>query len=209
MKKLLCLLSISFVFINIFGVLIYFSFNSDFYINHFDNTQITNPNLPDLQNAYSFIQNKADLNSNFSPLETSHLQDVQDIFTIIHYILLVSIILFGIITWFLIYRHKYNLIFKWLFIWSIISLSVILVLLLLTLIDFTYTFQIFHKLLFPQWNREFAEDSRLITLFPESFFIAISRSIFITISTISIFIITFYLIIKKILRKQNLSHWKF
>jgi uncharacterized membrane protein len=109
----------------------------------------------------------------------------------------ISLILFIFIALFLIYYHKYNIVFKWLLNWSIISLSVIWILLLATIFDFNSSFQYFHKLFFPQWNREFAENSRLITLFPESFFISISQNIFITISIVSIFIISVYLIIKK------------
>lgn len=201
MKKLIWLLSISFIFINIFGVLLYFSFNTNFYIKQFTPTQITDSNISDLKNIYSFLQNKTQLNTNFTQSEASHLKDVKIIFSIASYIFYISLILFIIIIVYFILSKKYNLIFKWLFIWSLLSLFIILIFLLATILNFTETFQLFHRIFFPQWNREFAENSRLITLFPESFFISISQNIFITISVISIFIVSVYLIIKKIPHK--------
>lgn len=198
MKKLIWLLSISFIFINTFGVLLYFSFNTNFYLNQFSPNQVTDSKISDLENVYSFLQNKTQLNDNFTALETSHLKDVKSIFSIVNYIYYISLILFISIIVYFILSKKYNLILKWLFFWSLWSLSLILILLLATIFDFTATFQSFHRIFFPQWNREFAEDSRLIILFPESFFICISQNIFIAVSVIAIFIISIYLIIKKI-----------
>lgn len=204
MKKLIWLLSISFIFINILGILLYFSFNTNFYVKQFTPTQVTNSNLYDLQNVYSFLQNKTQLNSNFTPLEASHLQDVRVVFLIVNYIFYISLIFFITIIVYFILSKKYNLILKWFFIWSIFSLSIILILLFATIFDFTSIFQSFHRIFFPQWNREFAEDSRLITLFPESFFISISQSIFITISTVSIFVLLLYFTIKKISYRKKI-----
>lgn len=198
MKKSTILLSLLFFIINVLGIFIYFSLNVKLYVKYSEPSQITSWNITDLQNIYSFLQNKSDLNSHFTALEISHMQDVKNIFSIVHYIFIASLTLFIIIILYLIYLHQYNQIFKWLFIWSIISLSIILLLLISTIFDFTSTFQSFHKIFFPQWNRTFAEESRLITLFPESFFIAISQNIFITISAISTSIISIYFIIKKI-----------
>jgi len=198
MKKLIWLISISFVFINIFGVLLYFSFNPNFYIKHFNTEQITDFRLSDFKSTYSFLQNKSELNNHFTVLEKSHLQDVKEIFSVVYYIFWISIILFFISSLFLIYIRKYSLIFKWLFIWSIISLSIMLIAILAITIDFTFIFQSFHKLFFPQWNREFAENSRLITLFPETFFRSIIYKIFSNIFWISMIIIWLFLITKKL-----------
>jgi integral membrane protein (TIGR01906 family) len=198
MKKLTILLSLLFFIINVLSIFIYFSLNVKLYVKYSEPSQITSSNITDLQNVYSFLQNKSDLNTHFTPLEISHMQDVKTIFSIVNYIFIVSLFIFIIIIVYLIYLHKYKQIFKWLFIWSIVSLSIMLLLLISTIFDFTSTFQSFHKIFFPQWNRTFAEDSRLITLFPESFFIAISQNIFITISAISTAILSIYFIIKKI-----------
>jgi len=198
MKKSTILLSLLFFIINVLGIFIYFSLNVKLYIKYSEPSQITSWNITDLQNIYSFLQNESDLNSHFTALEISHMQDVKKIFSIVHYIFIASLTLFIIIILYLIYSHQYNQILKWLFIWSIVSLSLMLLLLISTILDFTSTFQSFHKIFFPQWNRTFGEESRLITLFPESFFIAISQNIFITISAISTAIISIYFIIKKI-----------
>ena len=189
MKKLTRVLSLSFFLINVIGIFTYFWLNVNLYIKYSETSQITSTNMIDLQNAYDFLKNKVGLNNNFTTLEASHLQDVKNIFSIVYYIFQISLILFVVITLFFIFSHQYNQIWKWLFIWSIISLSIVLLLLILTVSDFTSSFQVFHKIFFPQWNRTFAEDSRLITLFPESFFISISKSIFLTISVISVSII--------------------
>lgn len=197
MKKLTWIISISFSFVTIFASLLYFSFNLDFYKSHSGQTQITSSTISDTQNIYNFLQNKTALNYNFTSLEKSHLQDVKNIFSIAYYIFWISLSWFIIITLYFILSKNYNQIFKWLFIWSIISLSIIWILLFATIFDFSSSFQVFHKIFFPQWNREFAESSRLITLFPESFFIAISRTIFITISVISLFAMLTSFLIKK------------
>ncbi|MCF7834867.1 DUF1461 domain-containing protein [Candidatus Gracilibacteria bacterium] len=197
------LISISFILINILGISIYFSFNPNFYLKHFDTPQITNINKTDIQNIYSFLQNKSDLNNNFTALEASHLRDVQKIFSIIYYILRISILVFVLNVSFLIYSKKSNQILKLLFIGSIITLSFILVLIFTTALNFRLSFNIFHEIFFPQGNRSFPIDSNLIKLFPESFFILISQKIFYTISIISLIIIIFYLIKKKTSREVN------
>lgn len=186
MKKYSRIIWLLFAIINIFGVLIYFWFNTSFYINHFSPTIISKSDLSDMQSVYNYIQNQSDLTPNFTSWEVSHLYDVKVIFQYIVYILYVAISIFIIITLFLIFIQKYKIIYRWFFIGSIISLSIIFVLLLAIMLDFNYSFRIFHYLLFPQWNREFSANSRLITLFPESFFNSISQSIFVTIISISL-----------------------
>lgn len=186
MKQYSRIIWLSFAIINIFGVLIYFWFNTNFYINHFSPTIISQSDMSDMQSVYNYIQNQSDLTSNFTSSEISHLYDVKVIFQYVVYILYATISIFIIITLFLIFLQKYKIIYRWLFIGSIVSLSIIFVLLLAIILDFNYSFRVFHYLLFPQWNREFSADSRLITLFPESFFDSISQSIFITIIIISL-----------------------
>jgi uncharacterized membrane protein len=188
MKKYGWILWLLFAIINIFGVLIYFWFNTKFYINHFGTTIIQESDLSDMQSVYNFLQNQSDLTDNFTLSEISHLHDVKTIFQYIIYTLYAAVSIFIIITLFLIYHQKYKIIYRWLFIGAIISLSIIF-LLLAIILDFNYSFRIFHYVLFPQWNREFAADSRLIILFPESFFYSISKSIFMTIIIISLIFI--------------------
>ena len=109
---LVWLLSISFVFLSIFGVLIYFSFNVNFYKNHSGQSQVTSTNISDLESVYSFLQNKEALNNNFGSLELSHLQDVKKIFSIAHYVFWISIAIFISIALFFILSSKYKPIFR-------------------------------------------------------------------------------------------------
>lgn len=197
MKKVFWIISVLFVFVNIFGVLLYFSFNLDFYKKQFTSIEITEFTISNVKNVYDFIQNKSELNSSFNAEESSHLEDVKNIFSIVIVAFRILLLLLVITLIYCLFLSKNSIVIKWIFLWSTISLILMLLLFLAIVVNFGSSFDVFHKLLFPQGNWSFSADSQLIILFPESFFVSISKSIFLSISIISVFFMSIATLMKR------------
>lgn len=76
---------------------------------------------------------------------------------------------------------------------SIFSLAFLVLLVLLVLINFTASFDVFHRIFFPQGNWIFPYDSLLITLFPSNFFFSMAKkTIIINSAIITIFILVLW-----------------
>jgi hypothetical protein len=203
MKKLLFFFCILHVFISSIGILLLFSLNQNSYSRYLESNKQTKINILQVQNVYDFLENKSDLNPNFEKLEALHLQDVKNIFTILEYILLLSTLIFISIVVFWVYTGTYHLIFRWLILWSIGTIILVVIVLSFIFLDFVQSFQVFHKIFFPEWNRMFPEESLLIQLFPESFFRMIIQIILLRIFIVSVLTITILSLIKKILQKAG------
>lgn len=200
MKKVFWIISVLFVFVNIFGVLLYFSFNLDFYKKQFTSIELTESRISNVRNVYEFIQNKSELNSSFNAEESSHLKDVKNIFNIVIVGFWILLPLLVITLIYCLFLSKHSIVIGWVLLWSIISLILILLLFLAIVVNFGSSFDVFHKLLFPQGNWSFSSDSQLIILFSESFFISISKSIFLSISIISVFFMSISTLLKRTLK---------
>lgn len=200
MKKLVWILSLCVLIVNIFGVLQIFSFSFSFYKAHFSPIEISQSNILNVGNVYDFLQDKNPISAEFTESEYKHLDDVKTIFNFIYFVFRISLFLFAGLSIYLISISKYSIVLNWLILWSIVSLLLMLFLMLFSVLDFQSTFNLFHELFFPQWNRSFQANSLLIQLFPESFFVSISRYIFLTISGISVFVMTSSIILKRILK---------
>ncbi len=139
----------------------------------------------ELKNILGFFSGEYNLSNNFSESEKQHMHDVKLIIFYIQTILLLSIL-------FLIYyfakqqnnRTKTKLI-KDINLSSKIVIAFGITLLIFILTSFNKTFELFHKIFFPQGNWSFPTNSWIITLFPQQFFINISIQIFITILGLS------------------------
>jgi len=69
--------------------------------------------ISDMQSVYNYIQNQSsDLTSNFTSSEINHLYDVKVIFQYIIYLLYAAILIFIIITLFLIFIQKHKIIYR-------------------------------------------------------------------------------------------------
>lgn len=201
MKKVFWIISVLFVFVNIFGVLLYFSFNLDFYKQQFTSIELTESRILNVKNVYDFIQNKSELNSSFNTEESSHLEDVKNIFSVVIVSFWILLLLLVITLIYCLFLSKHNsIVIDWIFLWSTISLILMLLLFLAIVVNFGSSFDVFHKLLFPQGNWTFSADSQLIILFPESFFVSISKSIFLSISIISVFFMSISMLLKRTLK---------
>ncbi len=131
---------------------------------------------PAQQNTINYLQNKEELQLNYTSSELSHLQDVKAVMNtanLVFYITLLAAIF--LLTYS--FRDKKQVIrlLRW---GGIATIIFILIILAAILISFSYTFTLFHQLFFPQGNWLFSADSLLIQAFPLEFFVRISYLIF-------------------------------
>jgi integral membrane protein (TIGR01906 family) len=143
------------------------------------------------ENTIGYLNdNTVTLLQNYTPLELSHLEDVQKVMSTADKIFYVSLVLSFIL---LIYGFKRKLLPKMLLYGGISIVSIIGLILLFSVISFNSSFTAFHEIFFPQGNWQFPSDSLLIQTFPLDFFIKIAFIIFIqTLCWGSLFIVVGY-----------------
>ena len=129
-------------------------------------------------NTINYLQNKEPLSVDYTKDETSHLNDVQKLmhFANNYFIFVLVIEIFLLIA---IYQIDKKQFYKPFLYGGIVSTAVLLLILLLTLIDFSSLFTLFHQIFFPQGNWMFPETGKLVNLFPAAFFYQITKEIFI------------------------------
>jgi integral membrane protein (TIGR01906 family) len=130
------------------------------------------------QSTISFLDNKAELNLNYTVNEASHLEDVKGVMKVVDYCFYLSLV---VVTFMITANKRKKEIIKKLFLYGGVSSLIFSGLtLLFTLLSFNFAFTAFHKIFFPQGNWLFPIDSLLIQTFPINFFITISARIMIT-----------------------------
>ena len=131
---------------------------------------------PVQENVFHFLAGKAELSSQFTAAETSHLEDVKVVMnyaTDVFYALLLGVTI--IIT----YSRKDKKILSQLFEYGgKVTILSMLIIGGLSALFFEKVFTLFHALFFPQGNWLFAANSIIIQTFPQDFFISISRNTF-------------------------------
>jgi len=153
------------------------------------------------EQTIDFLNNKQELDLNYTSSEVSHLKDVKGVMNLIDYLFYFRlIILILIITYYRKNKEQLMTLFKYGGFTTLILMGSFL---LFVLISFNSIFTIFHKILFPQGNWLFPSGSLLIQTFPIEFFIGISVKIFLlTIGLGSIFILLSYYL-KNVRSKRN------
>ncbi len=143
---------------------------------------------PQQENTINYLQAKESLALNYTAKELSHLEDVQEVMgnmDYAFYILLLAVTL--ILTY---YRKNKLQLGRLIFLGGLTTVIFLSLVLLLSVLDFSFVFTIFHQLFFPQGNWIFSPDSLLIRTFPGEFFAWISRAIFLQALVLgSIFIV--------------------
>ncbi len=156
-----------------------------------------------------FFKGKDLVTSKLTLNEKNHLADVKKVFgsmRIVLYTLTVSLlfIFFLIIKKLKTRKRLKDFLGNCLIISSVILLLVILIL-SLSLLSFSWAFENMHELFFPQGNYSFPEESVLIILFPEQFFINLIKQNILNNFIIGIFMLGLGLLIKgKTGRNQKL-----
>lgn len=138
------------------------------------------------------------LNTTITQKEIYHLNDVNKIFKTKNTILNLLIIIISIIILKIRKSNKQPL--SVLFFYGGITTFILpFFILLLSLINFTLTFEVLHRLIFPRGNYSFPDNSFLISNLPESFFKTIGIEIFILTIILGLIIslLAYYRIKKK------------
>jgi len=130
------------------------------------------------QNVFNFLHHNEELQY-FTDDEQEHLADVRNVMDNGYLLVFGAFLLFifFLIYTFVVSERKVSQTLEWLSKTLIISgiITLVLVVLLgITGLNFTWFFEQFHVVLFPQGNYAFPADSQLIMLFPEGFWIGIS-----------------------------------
>ncbi len=146
---------------------------------------------PEQEEVMRYVQDQAELLSDYTAAEQSHLQDVQKVFQGVDYIFFFFFLLIVII---LLYSIKNRPQLSKLCLYGGISTVVFTGLILIIIVfSFESSFTLFHTIFFPQGNWTFPIESLLIQTFPLEFFISIGRRIFLqTVIIGSLFIVLGY-----------------
>jgi len=150
----------------------------------------------------NFFNRKSELSTEkLTFAEKSHLADVKRVFDNLRIIiyLLIGLLLFIFFIILKKVRNKDELkqfLAKYFIISSIIMFALIIIL-VFALYNFTASFQNTHELIFPQGNYAFHEDSVLITLFPEQFFINFVKDFVMNIGAISVVLLVIGIGVKR------------
>ncbi|RJQ17095.1 DUF1461 domain-containing protein [Candidatus Woesearchaeota archaeon] len=171
------------------------TFNLQFYANQYEKNNVydeigKNNALLATFNIFSFFKCKTDCTSlqipyeyhnqtfAFTENEISHMYDVKTTLMVWLWIFYFAVLLFLFFTFFFFFMHKRKKLLKEFFLLYAkillragLYMLIFLIILLVLFLNFNFAFNLFHKLFFVS-NWQFPADSLLITLFPESFFVA-------------------------------------
>lgn len=195
--KIFSFFIISFLpFIIIISNFLFLVFRTDFYLQIYKNTSVYSELNKDqreeiVNNIVGYFMGKNNLEQQyFSNQAISHMRDVKKLIIeaeVMDVITTTGVLLCLI---FLIIKKKFNLIKIGFMLGSLLTLSICLVLLILTKIDFLEYFTLFHKIAFTNDLWQFNDSDNLIKLFPTEFFFLFTKTLFINIIASSLLIFT-------------------
>ncbi len=191
---------IALVLIIILGSFTVMIFNKDFYYSEYAKNNVymhmvengyatkdsaEHQTIAITENLISYLRGKGTVVSlsEFTPDEQSHLSDVAKIMHAMYMWYYIAIAVFILLFVFLVFwiKDKNELIkyiARMVLIGSITAGIILAVMIFSAVFYFEQLFTIFHLFIFPQGNWMFADNSLLITLFPEPFFFNMSLRIF-------------------------------
>jgi integral membrane protein (TIGR01906 family) len=158
-KKVVLFVSVLFVFLALFSyklVLLTFSYGGE---------QL---------DVVKYVQGRGQLSGGFNEREVSHLADVKAVMFWFDILFLMSFVGVLFLGW-----MRHNLLGSGLFYGGVTLIIFVLFVGVLSLFSFNWVFDMFHRLFFVSGSWLFAEDSKIIQLFPLSFFVKIARNIFV------------------------------
>ena len=208
MKKiyLLSIILALFLFLLSFRIIVY---NAELYNDQFlkddtysryNQTFVNNFSL----NLINYLQAKEELEDYYNEREIIHLKDVKELIdNTIRLLYLVSFILILIFSY-LIYKEKYKEIGKLFYYSGLINLIIILVLTVFFLTNFQNGFIIFHKIFFTNDYWILSNDSLLVNIFTEYFFMQMLKLILLIVLSLSILFILFgKIFVKHMMSAEN------
>jgi integral membrane protein (TIGR01906 family) len=106
----------------------------------------------------------------FSAKEQDHLKDVHWVIRIVKYLTIISLAWLAWITYSKLKTHEGKTFLHKTLLYTAYSGVITIMILAILGINFTWFFEMFHKIFFPQGNYSFPATSLLIIMFPEGFF---------------------------------------
>ena len=152
-------------------------------------------------NLINYLNNKQELTTEFfNEREKLHLQDVKNLIQKTFLIFYIALILFIIMLIYFIYTKNYKIIYSS---FLVSTLLLIIILVILSLINFNFLFTQFHLISFSNdyWQLN-PETDNLINLFPLQFFQDIIKKIVINIIVTSFIFIIIALVIKFTIKQK-------
>ncbi|MFH1174651.1 MAG: DUF1461 domain-containing protein [archaeon] len=157
-------------------------------------------------NVLSFLSYNDDL-AYFTNTEQAHMRDVRQLITIGKATAVIALLgCIALITTTYLRSKKHAVadtssLLNRALVWTGISLATLICIALL--VDFSVLFSTFHKILFPQGNYLFSEDSLLIRTFPEAFFKAMGVLFGTVLLCVSMACIVLSVVLKRVRNKRN------
>ncbi len=192
----------------VFVIVIFFG-NFVFLLNNHDYTsefQKLKVNETIANNVVDFVNGKSTLSSEFNSRESSHLEDVKNLFTAIKRFYYISSLILLIMSIYLFTIKKFNQIIpKSLIVSGAASLLLLFIIFLLSF-SFTEIFNLIHKPFFASNTWIFPADSLLITTFPEQFFKDFAKNLFLLIFVNSAVFLGIGLFIRKKFKQRNKTY---
>ena len=148
------------------------------YLKQFDKLEVhgnfDDPELPfeivDL--LMEFFSSDVDAIDYFTEEEMQHLHDVRLLLSNLRVVVCVNLFLILICFYFFVTKKRFDTIAL-----GFIFVLPLTLLMILFMINFDNSFILFHRLFFPQGNWQFPVDSTLIKLFPQDFFLNMTKMI--------------------------------
>ena len=184
----------------ILGIIFYNCFNLDFYKNFYSKENLA-PNI-NTSNLLDYLNSKAELNTSwFTEKDILHMEDVRTLYNISFYTMIFFIVLFIITTILIIILSKHKTMFYITRTFNKTLLAfIILIIVLAGIISYNFnSFWIkFHQLLFSNdlWLLS-PDESNLIKMVPEEFFISLITTIILHILLLFVALLVLNNILKK------------
>jgi len=193
-------LLLSFLIINLSSLLVIY--NNNFYKKEFDKNNVYD-NFENKtyvnslsSNLINYLDNEEELADIYSETEKKHLKDVKNIVLNLKNIFYFVFVLFIIIILFLFYRkHRYS--YKVFIYGPLLTFLLISILYVFSKINFPYMFESFHIMSFSNNFWLLSEDSVLINLFPQAFFVDALKMIILISFFVSLLLFLFGIYLRR------------
>ena len=156
-------------------------------------------------NVVLFVNGKSALSSEFNPAESSHLEDVKSLFSMIKKVYYLSILSLAVIILYLLKSGKFNHLMPKALVYSGMVSLLLLLITFLSSLNFTTFFTILHKPFFASNTWLFPSDSILITMFPQQFFQGFARMLFLLVLINSSVLLGIGLFVRKKFKQGHLN----
>ena len=142
---------------------------------NFNNRQEVNEQLENLLNYYCCTES---LSTNFfTPLEITHLEDVKSTISLANFQLAFTTLAAFILILVLATKGEFKYLGKSLIRASLATIAAVLILWISYLLNFSFIFDNFHKIIFKSNLWQLPPESNLIKLFPQQFFVNFANRI--------------------------------